>query len=108
MGNRSTSNGLIDFTNHLKLLIERRLWLRVIIGMIFGVLCGTLISPDWGWLNEKTSHAIAQWVALPGNLFIRLVQMIMIPLVLSSIILGISGGQDAEMLRKTGGALLLY
>lgn len=108
MENHSTSNGLIDFTNHLKLLIERRLWLRVIIGMVLGVLFGTLISPDWGWLNENTSHAIAQWIALPGNLFIRLVQMIMIPLVLSSIILGISGGQDADMLRKTGVSLLVY
>lgn len=92
MSEPNASHGLIDFTKHLRSLIERKLWLRVLIGMLLGIITGAILSPELGWLSNQTSHSITQWLALPGNLFIRLVQMIMIPLVLSSIILGISGG----------------
>ena len=83
MSEPNASHGLIDFTKHLRSLIERKLWLRVLIGMLLGIITGAILSPELGWLSNQTSHSITQWLALPGNLFIRLVQMIMIPLVLS-------------------------
>jgi len=39
---------------------------------------------------------------LPGHLFLALIQMIMLPLVVSSIVLGIAGAEDLSKLRKMG------
>jgi Na+/H+-dicarboxylate symporter len=89
-------------------LVENRLWLRVLVGLFLGVVLGILLSSEFGWIASGVSDKITPWLALPGKLFVRLVQMIMIPLVFSSIVLGVSGSQDVEMLQKTGLALLVY
>ncbi len=95
-------------TGSLMSLVENRLWLRVLIGMILGVFLGIVLSSEFGWFPVGVSEKITPWLALPGKLFVRLVQMIMIPLVFSSIVLGVSGSQDIEMLQKTGISLLMY
>src|SRR5690606_34173204 len=60
------------------------------------------------WIGEKTLQSVINWIAFPGNLFIRVVQMIMIPLMFSSIVQGIAGGDNTEYLKKSGPKLLLY
>src|SRR5690606_18338616 len=78
------------------------------IGMIAGVLLGAYFATQPGWIKEATLDSIINWIAFPGNLFIRVVQMIMIPLMFSSIIQGIAGGNNTEYLKKSGPRLLLY
>src|SRR5690606_5504326 len=51
---------------------------------------------------------LINWIAFPGNLFIRVVQMIMIPLMFSSVVQGIAGGDNKEYLMTSGPKLLLY
>src|SRR5690606_35625950 len=51
---------------------------------------------------------IISWIAFPGNIFIRVVQMIMIPLMFSSVVQGIAGGGNKEYLMKSGPRLVLY
>jgi Na+/H+-dicarboxylate symporter len=104
---KSVESDVVSLGN-LMPLVENRLWLRVLIGMLLGVGLGILLSSEFGWFSPGVSEKITPWLALPGKLFVRLVQMIMIPLVFSSIILGVSGSQDIEMLRKTGLSLLVY
>ena len=83
-------------------LVDNRLWLRVLLGLVLGTLLGGLLGRPANLLPEGTGQVIANWVALPGDLFIRLVQMIMIPLVLASIISGIAGEGKRDNLMKLG------
>lgn len=111
--NEKESNVLIsqsdtESVSRLESLVENRLWLRVLVGMALGVGLGIVLSAESGWVSYSIASHITPWLALPGKLFVRLIQMIMIPLVLSSIILGISGSQDIEVLQKMGLSLLLY
>jgi Na+/H+-dicarboxylate symporter len=92
---------------YLDRLIHGRLWLKVIIGLILGVGLGILINPSSGFVTENVSLILANWLDLPGQIFMRLVQMIMIPLVFASIISGIVGN-SSEILKTFGLSLLLY
>lgn len=91
---------------YLRSLIENNLWVQVLIALFLGIFTGIALGPETGWVPQTTSAQIGNWLALPGNIFLRLVQMIMIPLIFSSIILGIvshSGDQLKKMGIRVGG-----
>jgi Na+/H+-dicarboxylate symporter len=92
---------------HLDRLIKGRLWLKVIIGLVLGVGFWMLINPSTGLVLEDFSLSLANWLDLPGQIFMRLVQMIMIPLIFASIISGIVAN-TSENLKSFGLRLLLY
>ncbi len=95
-------------SGYLQDLIKSKLWIKVLIGMFLGILFGILMGPDTGFVREDISATITSWTALPGNVFLKLVQMIMIPLVVSSIIQGIAGGDNADQLKKIGPGIGIY
>lgn len=81
----------------------KKLWFQVIIGMFLGIVVGLLLSPTaFALVPEKISLSIAPWVALLGNIFLALIQMIVIPLVMSSIILGITSADNPKTLKELG------
>lgn len=92
---------------HLDRLINGRLWLKVIIGLVLGAGIGVLLNPSLGLISENISLLLADWLDLPGQIFMRLVQMIMIPLIFTSIITGIVGN-TSENLKSFGLRLLIY
>jgi len=93
----------IELLGRLQSLVRTRLWLRVLIGMAFGVATGLLLSPSGGgFLEEANARLVACWLALPGHIFMALIQMMVVPLVLSSVILGIASGGSAEFLKRVG------
>ncbi len=92
---------------HLDHLVKGRLWLKVIIGLILGAGLGVLLNPTTGLVSEVLSLELANWLDLPGQIFMRLVQMIMIPLIFASIISGIVGN-TTDNLKTFGLRLLLY
>jgi len=98
---------LRSLETYLQSLVEAKLWVKVVIALILGVLVGFALSPEVGWITASLSSAIGGWLALPGKLFLKLVQMIMIPLIFASIITGLSGiGND--QLKKMGLGVGLY
>jgi len=97
-------NSLVEYLNRL---IEGKLWLKVIIAIVLGVGAGILLNPATGLIEKDLSVSIGNWLALPGKLFLRLVQMIMIPLIFSSIISGIVSN-SSDQLQRMGIRLLLY
>lgn len=99
---------LKELSRYLQSLVEGRLWAKVLIGLLLGIALGAALGPGTGWVAPDIAQAAASWIALPGNLFIRLVQMIMVPLIVSSIVLGIAGGESKGQLRTTGLGLGLY
>jgi proton glutamate symport protein len=81
----------------------KQLWFQVILGMIGGIVLGLLLSPTaFALVDEKIAFAIAPWVALCGNIFLALIKMIVVPLVMSSIILGITSAGNVEILKSLG------
>ncbi|NUZ09429.1 dicarboxylate/amino acid:cation symporter [Pseudoalteromonas sp. McH1-7] len=90
-------------------LQKKMLWLQIVVALILGITVGILLSPKGvGLVSAELSLQIAQWVALPGNLFLALIQMVVIPLVLSSIILGIAGNKDTAFLKQVGLRIFPY
>ncbi len=93
----------------LDYLIRTKLWAQILIAMVLGVGVGLALSPTGAALvGEATANTIAGWVALPGRLFLAIIQMVVVPLVLTSIILGIAGGGDTDFLRRIGTRIAPY
>ena len=89
--------------NQKPLLIRTHLWVQVLVAMAAGLGVGLLLSPSGaGIISERFAYSIAQWVVLPGHVFLAMIQMVVIPLVLSSIILGIASSGDSSFLKKVG------
>ncbi|HXV73202.1 MAG TPA: dicarboxylate/amino acid:cation symporter [Sphingomonadales bacterium] len=83
-----------------------RLWLKVLIGLGLGVVVGALLGPELGLVSREAAKTAASWLALPGNLFIDLIRFIVIPLVISSVALGVAGSGNIKLVRKLGLAIL--
>ncbi len=86
----------------LRGLVESRLWLQVLVGMVLGIATGMLLGPTVGVVAEDTARMIGTWLALPGRVFLGLIQMIVVPLVFASIISGLAASESVEQLRRTG------
>lgn len=81
----------------------KKLWFQVVLGMILGVTVGLVLSPSaFALVPAKFAYAFAPWVALAGNIFLALIQMVVIPLIMSSIILGITSAKDTATLKSLG------
>ena len=98
---------LKSLNTYLQKLVEGKLWLKVIIAMFLGVGVGVLLSKEMGWVSVSISQPLGSWLALPGKLFLKLVQMIMIPLIFASIIRGIASNNQKQ-LRKMGLGVVIY
>ncbi|KAA3650986.1 MAG: dicarboxylate/amino acid:cation symporter [Bacteroidetes bacterium] len=70
---------------------------QIIIGLFLGLIYG-LIAANSGW-QEFTADWIAPW----GKIFISMLKMIAVPLVLISLINGVSGLKDISQLSSMGG-----
>ncbi len=101
-----------DLTGSLRALrglIRSRLWAQIVFAMVIGVGSGVALSPHgWAWVEPSTADLLAEWFALPGQIFLALVQMIVVPLVICSIILGITSNEDMAALRRVGLRVLPY
>ncbi len=93
---------LKNLSYHLNSLTRGRLWLKILIGMALGIITGLALGPSAGLADREVSYIIGEWLALPGYIFLALLQMIVIPLVFASIIRGIAAGEDMEQLRRVG------
>lgn len=99
---------LQDMYRHLQRLVETRLWLKVLIAMFLGIGLGVVLSEDAALVPSRVAAPVIDWLALPGLLFIRLIQMIMIPLVVTSVIRGIVGGGDPAELKVLGPRVAMF
>ncbi len=95
-------------THRLDLLVKGRLWLQVLIGLFAGALVGFVFGPDLDLVSRAQADLIGRWLALPGEVFLALIRMVIIPLAASSIILGITGAGGGEALRVVGTRLAVF
>jgi Na+/H+-dicarboxylate symporter len=96
------------FADDFMRLIKSRLWAQILLGMVLGVVVGLLLSPSGGWVSAANSDLIADWISLPGELFLVAIKMIIVPLVIASVIRGIAATGDVRQLRNTGVGMAIY
>lgn len=87
---------------HVQQLVTTHLWAQILAGMVLGVLVGVLLGPSTGWVAPETAVILGDWLALPGMLFLSLIQMIVIPLIVTAIIRGLAASNDADQLKRNG------
>lgn len=75
----------------------RKLHWQIIIGLVLGLLYG-IVAASAGW-GQFTSD----WVAPFGTIFLNLLQLIAVPLIIASLIVGVASLGDLEQLSRIGG-----
>jgi len=73
--------------------------LQVFIGLALGIAVGAIFYGN---------PTIAAYLQPVGDIFIRLIKMIVVPIVVSSLIVGVAGVGDMKKLGKLGGKTLIY
>lgn len=72
---------------------------QILFGLLLGVIVGAIF---YG------SPTIESYLKPAGDIFIRLIKMIVVPIVVSSLIVGVAGVGDIKKLGRLGGKTLLY
>ena len=67
-----------------------KLWVKILLAVLLGIIVGSIMGPS------------AQMLKPIGTIFLRSVQMVIVPLVLSSMIAGITGIHDPKKLGRVG------
>jgi Na+/H+-dicarboxylate symporter len=89
----------------LRAWIRTRLWAQVLAGMVLGFATGIVLGPDVGWLTPETSESVGRWLALPGQIFLGLIAMVLVPLIFTSIVGGLTNAGSGADLRAVGSRL---
>ncbi len=70
---------------------------KILLGMLFGVLFGLLLSQfEWG------RDLVVDWIKPFGTIFINVLKLIAVPLILASLIKGVSDLKDITQLSSMG------
>ncbi|MFF7707191.1 glutamate/aspartate:proton symporter GltP [Pseudomonas sp. NPDC007930] len=77
---------------------------QILIGLVLGVALGALLNH----FSAEKAWWITNVLQPAGDIFIRLIKMIVVPIVVSSLIVGIAGVGDAKKLGRIGVKTILY
>jgi Na+/H+-dicarboxylate symporter len=92
-------------------LMRSQLWAQILVAMALAIATGLLLSPDLGSplaLDTGIAPVVGEWLRLPGQIFLNLIQMVVIGLVATSIVLGITSSGDADILSRVAGRIAPY
>ncbi len=81
---------------------------KIIIGLVVGLIAGIFCSLVFGAENEGLNYVIENITQPLGQVWLRLLLMIVIPLIFSALILGISGMGNIRELGRVGVKTLVY
>ncbi len=101
-------NPLKDLVGQFDRLIKGRLWLKVLLALVLGVISGILLGPDLGLVSASAVKNITSWLALPGQVFLAIIQMIVVPLVVASIVKGLAANNNPAAMKKSGTIAVLF
>ncbi len=72
---------------------------QIILGLVLGIIVGAVFYGN---------QAVTSYLQPLGDIFIRLIKMIVVPIVFSSLVVGVAGVGDIKKLGKIGGKTILY
>ena len=84
---------------------SNRLTLYIVIAMIAGVILGYFVHDN---ASAETIQSFSKNLKLFTTIFLRLVQMIIAPLVFSTLVVGIAKLGDLKTVGRVGGKALLW
>lgn len=84
---------------------KNRLTLYILVAMLLGGILGAIIHNS---CNVKTAEQFSTYIKLLATIFIRLVQMIIAPLVLTTLVVGIAKLGDIKSVGRIGGRALAW
>lgn len=90
---------------HMQILIALGLGIKRNWHIFFGIILGILVGI---FLHGHHYPLVSTVLTFIGQVFIRLIQMVVIPLVVSAIIIGITSVGDNKQLGKFGSKMVLY
>jgi len=89
-------------------LVKKKLWAQVLVALFLGLVIGIVLGPEVGIVEKDTAEVITDWLSIPANLFLKIIQMIIIPLIFASIIRGLTSSGSLEQLQKLGLGVSVY
>lgn len=85
-----------------------KLHTKILLGLLVGLILGVAANLTVGVDNPRV-EAINRWVAVPlGQIFLRMLFMVVMPLVFASIALGVAGVGDLKTSGRIGGKAIGY
>lgn len=80
-----------------------KLWLKILIALVLGVITGLMVHE--GWLPTETADVLK----VVGNIFLSMINMLIVPLIFASMTVGITSIHDPQKLGRVGlKSLVLY
>ncbi|HJV44994.1 MAG TPA: cation:dicarboxylase symporter family transporter [Bacillota bacterium] len=73
--------------------------LQIFVGLVLGIIVGAVFYKN---------PAVSTFLQPIGDIFIRMIKMIVVPIVMSTLIVGVAGVGDVKKLGKLGGKTILY
>jgi len=73
--------------------------IQILIGLILGIIVGAVFYGN---------PVVVSYLQPMGDIFIRLIKMIVVPIVFSSLVVGVAGVGDIKQVGKIGGKTILY
>lgn len=77
---------------------------QILIALILGIALGAVLHEQ----QESRQWLISNILSPAGDIFIRLIKMIVVPIVIATLIVGIAGVGDAKKLGRIGFKTILY
>ena len=76
---------------------------QIIICMVFGTILGSYFNQI-----NFTNNGLFTFIVLLGDIFVRLLKMVIVPLIFTSIIIGISSINDQSKIGRLGFKTFIY
>ncbi|ROI09317.1 dicarboxylate/amino acid:cation symporter [Chryseobacterium sp. H3056] len=83
---------------------QNKLFIAIIVALIIGVIMGGVVHTQY----PDSAPGFAKNIKLLGTMFIRLVQMIIAPLVFTTLVVGIAKMSDMKMIGRVGSKAMLW
>ena len=83
---------------------QNKLFFAIIIALFAGLIIGAFVNKVY----PESADEFAKNIKLLGTVFIRLVQMIIAPLVFTTLVVGIAKMGDGKMIGRVGGKAMLW
>jgi DAACS family dicarboxylate/amino acid:cation (Na+ or H+) symporter len=75
---------------------------KILLGLLVGAVAGLIVNFSLGGTDENVVWTIANFTQPIGQLFLNLLLMIVVPLVFSSLVVGVAGIGDIRKLGRVG------
>ncbi len=81
-----------------------KLWLQVLIGLGLGAAAG--LGLRYGLGPEQASEIVETWVKPFGDAFVRLIRMLVVPLIFTTLVAGVTAMGDPKKMGSLGGTAI--